>query len=113
MTPPLRGEVWLADLDPTLGHEQGGRRPVLVISEDAFNRGPANLVVVVPLSSVSRGIRSHVPVAPPEGGLRVPSVVLCEAVQSVSTQRLVRRWGAVSEDVLRQVESLLRVLLRL
>jgi mRNA interferase MazF len=35
---PARGEVWLADLNPTWGHEQAGRRPVLVVSDDLFNR---------------------------------------------------------------------------
>jgi len=43
---PGRGEVWLADLDPTRGHEQAGRRPVLVVSDDIFNRGPADLVII-------------------------------------------------------------------
>jgi len=45
--PPRRGEVWLADLGPTRGHEQAGRRPVLIISDDIFNRGPADLVEVL------------------------------------------------------------------
>ncbi len=43
MSAPGRGEVWLADLNPTRGHEQAGRRPVLVVSEDLFNRGPAGV----------------------------------------------------------------------
>ena len=33
-----RGEIWLVSLDPTLGHEQKGRRPVLIVSPEAFNR---------------------------------------------------------------------------
>jgi len=40
--------MWLADLDPTRGHEQAGRRPVLVVSDDIFNRGPADLVIILP-----------------------------------------------------------------
>ena len=50
------GEVWLADLGATRGHEQAGRRPVLVFSIDDFNSGPANLVVVLPLTSKFRGV---------------------------------------------------------
>jgi mRNA interferase MazF len=34
---PLRGEVWMIDLDPTRGHEQGGKRPGLIVSDDVFN----------------------------------------------------------------------------
>jgi len=52
MTPqPSRGEVWIVDLDPTKGHEQAGRRPCLVISVDIFNQGPADLVVVLPMTT--------------------------------------------------------------
>ena len=54
MSAPGRGEVWLADLYPTRGHEQAGRRPVLVVSEDLFNRGPAGLVIVLPTTSTVR-----------------------------------------------------------
>ncbi|HEY3999133.1 MAG TPA: type II toxin-antitoxin system PemK/MazF family toxin [Candidatus Xenobia bacterium] len=67
---PLRGEIWLADMDPVRGHEQGGRRPVLVVSVDPFNQGPAGLVIVLPMTSRARGIPSHGVVEPPEGGLR-------------------------------------------
>jgi mRNA interferase MazF len=113
MTAPARGEIWLADLNPTRGHEQAGRRPVLVVSEDLFNQGPAGLVIVLPVTSTIRPIPSHVPVAPPEGGVRQRSAVLCEAVRSVSTERLVARWGAVSARTMTDVEDRLRILLRL
>src|SRR6185295_5268066 len=53
-----RGEVWLADLDPTRGHEQAGRRPVLIVSDDVFNAGAAELVVVLPMTSTLRPIAS-------------------------------------------------------
>jgi mRNA interferase MazF len=51
MASPRRGEIWLAGLRPTRGREQSGRRPVLVLSVDFFNAGPADLVVVLPLTS--------------------------------------------------------------
>jgi mRNA interferase MazF len=110
---PGRGDVWLADLNPVRGHEQAGRRPVLVISEDVLNRSPAGLVIVLPITSTQRGIRSHVPLTPPEGGLRGPSVILCEAVRCVDKSRLTDRWGAVSPTTLAQVEDLLRILVGL
>lgn len=37
MSQPLRGEIWLATLDPTVGREQAGTRPTLIISDDLFN----------------------------------------------------------------------------
>ncbi len=110
---PLRGEVWLADLDPTRGHEQAGRRPVLVISDDVFNRGPAELVIVVPITSRNRGIRSRVVVKPPEGGLLHESTIICEGVRSVARERLSHRLGAVGSPSLHEVERILRHLMNL
>lgn len=113
MSPPARGEVWLAELSPTRGHEQAGRRPALVVSEDIFNRGPAGLVIVLPMTSRARGIPSHVPIEPPEGGVDRRTMVLCEAVRSISVERLVERWGTVERRTLAAVEDRLRILLRL
>lgn len=113
MNAPSRGEVWLASLDPTRGHEQAGRRPVLIVSEDLFNRGPAGLVLALPLSSTLRSVPAHVVVEPAEGGLKSTAAILCEAVRSISTERLIVRWGAVSSATMIQVEDTLRILMRL
>ena len=113
MSAPARGEVWLADLSRTRGHEQAGRRPVLVVSEDLFNRGPARLVIVLPMTSTIRNVPSHVLVSPPEGGVRNRTAILCEAVRSIATERLAVRWGAVDRPTMAVVEDRLRILLRL
>ena len=113
MVTPARGNVWLADLDPTRGHEQAGRRPVLVVSDDLFNQGPAGMVVILPITSTVRRLALHVRLRPPEGGLKVESSILCDAVRSVSQQRLLRRWGSVSATTMAAVEERLRALLGL
>jgi len=110
---PQRAEVWLADLDPTFGHEQGGRRPPLVVSVDPFNAGASGLVVVLPLTSRLRSLPLHVPVAPPSGGLRVPSSILADAVRSIDRRRLLDRWGVVSPGTMARIEDRLRRLLGL
>lgn len=113
MSSPARGEVWLADLNPTRGHEQAGRRPVLVVSEDIFNRGPAGLAIVLPMTSIVRDVPSHVPISPPQGGVRSRTAILYEAVRSVSVERLTVRWGAVDRLTMAAVEDRLRILMRL
>jgi mRNA interferase MazF len=110
---PSRGEVWFLNLDPTQDREQAGSRPALVISVDAFNHGPADLVVVLPITSKAKGIPFHVPVIPPEGGIRQPSFVKCEDVRSVSRARLRERWGMVAADTLAAIEDRLRILMGL
>jgi mRNA interferase MazF len=96
MSEPLRGEVWNVNLDPTKGREQRGTRPALVVSHNSFNRGAAELVVVVPLTRTFRGIPLHVKINPPEGGVKNISYAKIEDVRSVSKERLSRRWGSVS-----------------
>jgi mRNA interferase MazF len=105
---PQRGEVWLADLDPTFGHEQGGRRPVLIVSVDSFNAGLSGLVIVLPITSRIRPLPLHIPVNPPVGGLRKPSAILCDAVRSIDQRRLIDRWGTVSSATTALVEGCLR-----
>lgn len=86
---------------------------MLVVSEDIFNRGPARLVIALPMTSVLRSIPAHVHVHPPEAGLQRPTAILCEAIRSISTTRLIKRWGAVSSETMAHVEDALRVLIKL
>ncbi|MHB1033921.1 MAG: type II toxin-antitoxin system PemK/MazF family toxin [Pirellulales bacterium] len=113
MAEPARGEIWLTGFDPVLGHEQAGKRPALIVSADLFNNSPAGLVIVLPITSQRKGVRSHVAIAAPEGGVKKSSYIKCEDVRSVAKQRLTRRWGAVSDDTMRAVEDRLRILLEL
>ena len=109
-----RAEVWLADLDPVRGHEQGRRRPVLVVSNDTFNQGPATLLIIVPLTRTDRGIPTHIPVDPPEGGVRERSFIMCEAIRSISKDRLTgSAWGIVRPHTMALVEDRLGILLDL
>jgi mRNA interferase MazF len=110
---PKRGEIWLVDLNPVRGREQAGMRPCLVISVDAFNQGAASLAIVIPITTKDRKIRTHLKIAPPEGGVREICYIKCEDVRSVSTERLVSRWGQVTARTLHEVEDRLRILMGL
>jgi mRNA interferase MazF len=113
LSKPSRGEIWFLNLDPTQGREQAGSRPALVISVDAFNHGPADLLVVLPVTSVAKGIPFHVAVAPPEGGVRQPSFIKCEDLRSVSRSRVRERWGTIGPQTMAAVEDRLRILMGL
>jgi mRNA interferase MazF len=110
---PSRGDIWDLDLNPVLGPEQAGFRPALILSVDLFNQGPAELIVVVPLTRTARKIRWHVGIRPPEGGLSAESFIQCENIRSVSKQRLKRRRGRISPSTVDQVEDRIRILLGL
>ena len=113
MPQPARGEIWTVDLKPTIAHEQAGKRPALVVSVDSFNHSAAEMAIVLPLTSRAKGIRSHVEVRKGEAGLKMVSYIKCEDVRSVSTERLSRRLGLVSQATMDAVEDILRILMGL
>jgi mRNA interferase MazF len=110
---PLCGEVWLVDLNPVRGHEQAGRRPALIISVDLFNCGPAELVVVLPITTKNKGIPFHVEIDPPEGGLNEKSFIKCEDIRSVSKESLSSCLGTVFQSTMTVIQDRVRILLNL
>jgi mRNA interferase MazF len=106
---PLQDEVWIVDLEPPVGHEQGGVRPTLVVSSDRFNRSPSGLVNIVPITGTNRGLIAHVRVDPPEGGLVKTSFIMTDQVRTISRLRLGKRLGVISRATRAQVEVRLRV----
>ena len=67
---PKRGDIWLVDLSPTRGHEPAGQRPALILSADTYNSGPADLVVVLPITSKNKRIPLQIAISPPKEALR-------------------------------------------
>ncbi|PFG20167.1 type II toxin-antitoxin system PemK/MazF family toxin [Serinibacter salmoneus] len=92
--------VW-AELDPVLGREQGGRRPVLVVASPAYLQVVTTLVMVVPVTSVDRGWPNHVPVR--GGSLGRPSWVMTEQLRTMARSRVSRSAGLVAPSCLAQV----------
>lgn len=115
MTPTIAelraGEIWDANLDPIRGVEQSGFRPVLIVSNDWFNRLDTSLVLVTPITGTLRGLRYQVDLTEGEGGLEKASVVMCEQVRSVDSKRLVRRRGLVSAETLARVREIISMII--
>jgi mRNA interferase MazF len=109
----LRGEIWQADLNSTVDHEQVGQRPVIIMSTNRFNQGGARLVVVVPLTRTDRGNPLHVPIVPAEGGLRHRSVAMCDMVRSISLDRLLFPIGRINRSAMDEINDRLRIMLDL
>lgn len=108
-----RGEVYIGDPNPVVGHEQGGRRPVLVVSIQAMNQSAARLAITVPLTTTDRVSELHVRIEPPEGGLKRVSFAMPEMVRSMSLDRLGRRIGLASPDTVEAVSKRVGILIGL
>ena len=106
-----RGEVYDVDLGQPVGHEPPFKRPAVVVSVDLVNNGPGELVMVVPVSSVAYGLRSHVELDPDTSGLDHTSYARCDQLRVVSTHRLSSRRGTVAPNQLRAIDQALRFVL--
>ncbi len=113
MTEAKRGEIYMADADPVVGHEQGGTRPFLLLSINQMNRSPAELTIAVPLTTTDRGSELHARLDPPEGGLHKVSFAMPEMVRVLSTARLRRRLGRASPDTVEAVANRVGILIGL
>lgn len=111
MAAPLRGEIWMVDFGTPIGHEQGCRRPAVVVSADRLNSSRAGLVIAVPMTRTRRGLPSHIEIEPGESGLREVSYAKCEDVTSVSVDRLTHRIGGVPQAELRRIVAVIVLLL--
>lgn len=102
----LRGDVVWAELDPTRGREQAGRRPVLVISHDVFNERSGTVIAMV---IASQPQRAGFPLTVELAGRSLPKqswVKVCQ-IRTLPVERLGKRLGRVSpEELLRVVEGL-------
>jgi mRNA interferase MazF len=107
------GDIWLADLDPTVGHEQGGRRPIVVVSSDGLHSLPINMVMVVPLTGNDRGLVTQPRVANERSGLSRVSFARPEDLRAIDAGRLQRRLGRANDSELAEIRKVVRYFLDL
>jgi len=105
-----RGEIYYANLSPTVGSEIDKRRPVLVVSNDANNRA-ANTVTILPITSnVTRVYPFEVLLNPEDSGLSKPSKVQAQQVRTISKQRITSdAVGSLSEEIMQLVNAALKL----
>lgn len=103
-----RGSIVLVSLDPTVGHEQRGQRPCVVVSDPEIlgdQRYP--LIGVVPVTGTPGHGALYPPLAPGESGLTKVSHALVDQVRSIDKRRVRRAFGRVATDELRHIDEAL------
>ena len=110
----MRGDIYLANLNPSRGSEQAGIRPVIIVQHNNIDRF-TRTVVVIPLTTNLRRARIPgtmiIPVG--EGGLTQKSVALCYQIVVIDKQRLKQHLGTLSVDYLKQLGVAIRYTLDL
>ena len=103
-----RGDVFFADLDPVVGSEQGGIRPVLVVQNNIGNRYSPTLVVL-PLSTAKKNhMPTHIHIC---GSKSLPrdSIVLAEQIRTIDRYRLKSYVGSVDFELMEKVEKAMKI----
>ncbi|VUS62561.1 type II toxin-antitoxin system PemK/MazF family toxin [Klebsiella spallanzanii] len=107
-----RGEIWLVSLDPIAGHEQSGKRPVLIVSKASFNQ-VTRLPVVVPVTSGGNFARAAGFAVSLDGaGTKTTGIIRCDQPRTIDMEarngkRLERIPEAIVNDVLARLEAIL------
>ena len=102
-----RGEIWLANLDPTKGSEQAGTRPIIIFQENIISKFTST-IITIPLTSNLR--RAALPtcllISSGQGGLSQDSVVLCHQLRVLDKTRLIKRLGQLDSVEIADLESI-------
>jgi len=107
-----QGEIWLADLNPVVGSEQRGIRPVVIISGSAMNDN-LGISIICPLSSKLKGFAGCLVLAPDTlNGLDVDSEVITFQTRTISQTRFARKVGVITAEQLEQIKKGLGEILR-
>lgn len=110
----MRGDIYLADLNPSRGAEQAGIRPIIIVQHNNINRF-TRTVIVIPLTTNLR--RAQIPgtivIPVGEGGLSQESVALCYQIVVIDKQRIQRQLGTLSAHYLQQLGEAIKYTLDL
>lgn len=110
----LRGDIYYADLNPVVGSEQGGVRPVLVVQNDIGNLySPTVIIAAITTKDLKAEIPTHISVAGTENGLKKDSMVLLEQVRTIDRTRLQKYIGHLGIRSMNRVNNALTISLGL
>ncbi|HBK84865.1 MAG TPA: PemK family transcriptional regulator [Firmicutes bacterium] len=109
-----RGDVFFADLNPVVGSEQGGMRPVLVVQNDVGNKYSPTVIVAAITSQIEKGkLPTHVEVSADESSLEKDSVILLEQIRTIDKQRLAQKVAHLEFEIMERVNEALEISLGL
>lgn len=111
-----RGEIYFVDLNPVIGREQAGKRPVLVISNDVVNRQPLVVTVVIGTNgaNIPKEYATNVRVSSADSSLPLETVFMCFQIRSIDVSRFSTvPAGKLSGKVLERIENTIRYCLGL
>lgn len=107
-----RGDVYYAELNPTIGSEQGGRRPVVIIQNDLGNKHSTTVIVAMVTSQRKKQIPTHIPVGNAERLTRT-SIIMAEQLRTIDKKRIGYYICTLNEETMEQLDKALKISLAL
>jgi mRNA interferase MazF len=105
-----RGEIYFAQLNPVIGSEQGGIRPVLVVQNDTGNQYSPTTIVLAITSQINKAkLPTHVELKAARFGLDKDSVILGEQIRTIDKTRLKQRIAFLDDDLMSKVDQALEI----
>lgn len=109
-----RGDVYLADLSPVTGSEQGGTRPVVIIQNDTGNRYSPTVIVAAITGKINKAkIPTHVEIEAAKYKLDRDSVILLEQIRTIDKKRLKEKLTYLSDAKMKDVDTAIAISLNL
>mgnify|MGYP000925823969 CR=1 FL=1 len=103
-----RGDIFYADLNPVVGSEQGGIRPVLVIQNDIGNQySPTTIIAAITSQLDKAKLPTHIEMGKDICGLEKDSVALLEQIRTIDKRRLKEKVATLDEPLMRKVDEAL------
>ena len=106
----IRGDIYYANMEPHVGSEQGGERPVVVLQNDMGNKHSSTLIIATLTSKVDKKLNlpTHV-LLDQNSGLKVPSIVQLEQIFTIDKRRVQRFAGQTSSEEMDRIEAALKI----
>lgn len=113
-----RGDVWLFNLSPAIGSEQGGLRPCYIIQNDIGNYyAPTVIAIPMTTATTKHSVPTHVVLNDDEAaaaGLYKSSTILCEQIMTLDKRRAKKKYGRIqSADLQHKIDLAVKLSLRL
>ncbi|HQE05668.1 MAG: type II toxin-antitoxin system PemK/MazF family toxin [Tepidanaerobacteraceae bacterium] len=109
-----RGDIFYADLNPVVGSEQGGIRPVLVVQNDIGNKYSPTVIIAAITSQIDKAkLPTHVELKSADYGLEKDSVILMEQLRTIDKRRLKEKITILDQDIMGKIDEALKISLGL
>ncbi len=109
-----RGDIFFADLNPVVGSEQGGIRPVLIVQNDVGNKYSPTVIIAAITSQIDKAkLPTHVELPHEDYGLEKDSVILLEQLRTIDKKRLKEKITFLDQEMMSRVDDALKISLGL